>query len=154
MKKSTYLTQRGFEKFSAELEHLRTVKRAEVSQWLKHALEEDEDEGSTEYQIAKDEQAFLEGRIRELENLLANAVLIEAGNPSETVTIGSTVVVQQDGQSPEKYTIVGSAEANTREGMISDESPLGRALLNRKVGEEVAVHAPAGILKFLLVDLN
>jgi transcription elongation factor GreA len=98
-----------------------------------------------EYEAAKNEQAFVEGRIQELEALLATARVIEpetAEHPAGVVTIGSTVTIQEQGFDPETYTIVGAAEANPRDGKISNESPIGKAILNREVGDSVTVETP------------
>jgi len=100
---------------------------------------------NAEYEAAKNEQAFVEGRIKELEILLATArVITEAHNGADTIQVGSTVTIREEGAEPEVYTIVGAAEANPATGRISNESPLGKALLNRKVSETVQVDAPAG----------
>lgn len=99
---------------------------------------------NAEYEAAKNEQAFVEGRIKELEILLATARVISESEKAEIIQVGSKVTIQEDGNDPEMYTIVGAAEANPRAGRISNESPLGRALLNRKAGEQVQVDAPAG----------
>jgi transcription elongation factor GreA len=97
-----------------------------------------------EYEAAKNEQAFVEGRIQELEILLANARVIEEGRKSDVIQVGSTVSIQEDGGDTEVYTIVGPAEANPRDGRISNESPLGRALIEHREGDAVRVEAPAG----------
>lgn len=141
---TSFLTREGFEKLQEELEYLRTVKRQEIADRLHEAMEGGELIENAEYEAAKNEQAFVEGRIKELEILLANARVISETEKAETVQIGSTVTVQEDGSEPEVYTIVGAAEANPRAGRISNESPLGKALLNRKAGEKVQVDAPAG----------
>jgi transcription elongation factor GreA len=141
---TSFLTREGFEKLQEELEYLRTVKRQEIADRLHEAMEGGELIENAEYEAAKNEQAFVEGRIKELEILLANARVISETEKAETVQIGSTVTVKEDGAEPEVYTIVGAAEANPRAGRISNESPLGRALLNRKVGDKVQVDAPAG----------
>jgi transcription elongation factor GreA len=106
---------------------------------------------NAEYESAKNEQAFVEGRILTLEAILSNAVLIEEQGPDELVHVGSTVTIQEENQPSETYTIVGAAEANPKEGRISNESPLGQALLGRKPGDEVRVSAPAGVLNFRIL---
>jgi len=143
----SFLTRRGFQKLQEELEHLRTVKRQEVAQRLHEAVEGSGDLGvdlDAEYEAAKNEQAFVEGRIQELEILLANAHLIEDTEKKDVVQVGAKVVVQEDGSEPESYTIVGPAEASPREGRISNESPLGRALMEHRAGDTVRVEAPGG----------
>ena len=150
----TYLTREGLRKLEDELEHLRTTRRAEVAERLHQAMEDGELIENAEYEAAKNEQAFVEGRILTVEMILSDAVIIEDNGPSGVVRVGSTVRVQEDGGKPEKYTIVGAAEANPAKGMISNESPLGRSLLGRKVGDEVKVNAPAGMLSFRVVGID
>lgn len=141
---TSFLTREGYEKLQEELEQLRTVKRQEIADRLHEAMEGGELIENAEYEAAKNEQAFVEGRIKELEILLANAHVISETEQAESVQIGSTVTVREEGSEPEVYTIVGAAEANPRAGRISNESPLGKALLNRKAGEVAHVEAPAG----------
>lgn len=141
---TSFLTREGYQKLQDELESLRTVKRQEIANRLHEAMEGGELIENAEYEAAKNEQAFVEGRIKELEILLANARVIAEQDKTGTVQIGSTVTVQEDGGDPEVYTIVGAAEANPRAGRISNESPLGKSLLNHKVGDQVQVDAPAG----------
>ena len=140
----SYLTRQGYLKLQEELEHLRTVKRQEVANRLHEAMEGGELIEDAEYEAAKNEQAFVEGRIQELEMLLANARVIEETGHMDTVQIAATVTIQEDTYEPEVYTIVGPAEANPREGRISNESPLGRALMNHRAGDSVTVDAPDG----------
>ena len=150
-----YLTSKGLKKLQEELEHLRTVKRKEVARRLHEAMEDGELIENAEYEAAKNEQAFVEGRILELDRLIAQAQVIKKdGASKDLVQIGSTVVVKEARKKPEKYTIVGAAEANPKEGMISNESPLGRALLDHKVGDDVEVQAPAGTLTFRIVKIQ
>jgi transcription elongation factor GreA len=144
----SYLTREGLKKLELELDHLRTVRRLEVADRLHQAIEGGELIENAEYEAAKNEQAFVEGRILTLEMLLSEAVIIEDEGPSNIVHVGATITVQEDGSKPEQYTIVGAAEANPMKGLISNESPLGKALLGRKVGDEVKVNAPAGMLSF------
>ncbi len=144
---TTFLTKEGFEKLQAELDYLRTSKRQEVAERLHEAMEGGELIENAEYEAAKNEQAFVEGRIQELEMLLASARIIESSNDETTVQVGDTVLVQIDDGEPEEYTIVGAAEANPREGKISNESPIGRAILNRSPGDVVTVDAPGGSFK-------
>jgi transcription elongation factor GreA len=149
-----YLTAEGLKKLEEDLEHLRTVRRQEVAQRLREAMEGGELIDNAEYEAAKNEQAFIEGRILELEHKIAQATLIEPGEPSDVVRIGSTVIVKQDNKKRETFTIVGAAEANPKEGLISNESPLGVALLDHQVGDEVEVDAPVGILRFRIVKIK
>jgi transcription elongation factor GreA len=151
---AVYVTPEGLKKLEEELEFLRTIKRQEVAQRLHEAMEDGELIENAEYEAAKNEQAFVEGRILELEHMLAQAKVIEPGQSSDLVRIGSTVVVQEDGSKPETYTIVGAAEANPKQGLISNESPLGQSLLDHRVGDEVEVNAPAGKLRFRVVKIK
>jgi transcription elongation factor GreA len=142
---TTFLTREGYRKLQEELDYLRTGKRQEIAERLHDAMDGGELIENAEYEAAKNEQAFVEGRIKELEILLATARVIDENPPTaESVQVGSTVTIQEDGADPEVYTIVGAAEANPSAGRISNESPLGKALLNHKVGERVQVDAPAG----------
>jgi len=150
-----YLTPEGLKRLEEELEHLKTVRRAEVAQRLHDAMAEGEVEENPEYEDAKNEQAFVEGRILEIETILANAVLIENKGPSNEIRLGSKVTVTEVGSgSKEHYIIVGSAEADPANGRISNESPLGRALLGHKVNDVVSVQAPEGEIKFKVTHIS
>lgn len=143
----SFLTREGYQRLQEELEHLRTVKRQEVANRLREAMEDGGDMGvdlDAEYEAAKNEQAFVEGRIQELEILLANARVIQDSGAREVVEVGATVTIQEGKNAPEVYTVVGRAEANPREGRISNESPLGRALMDHRAGDQVKVEAPGG----------
>jgi transcription elongation factor GreA len=144
----TFLTREGFQKLQDELEQLRTTKRQEIASRLREAMEGGELIENAEYEAAKNEQAFIEGRIKELEVLLASARVIEELPKAEQVQVGSTISVKEEGGKPEEYEIVGAAEADPKEGRISNESPLGKAVLGHKVGDRVEVDAPAG--KFIV----
>ena len=153
-----FLTKEGFQKLQDELEHLRTVKRQEVADRLHEAMEGGELIENAEYEAAKNEQAFVEGRIQELETLLASARVIEEekdkNHHADIVEIGSTVTIQEQGYDAESYTIVGAAEANPREGKISNESPIGKAILNHEVGETVHVETPDGTYKVKIIKVK
>ena len=150
--KITYVTPKGLEKLEAELLYLRTQKRREIADYLQETLGDVED---NEYLIAMEEQAFVEGRISQLEDLLANVKMIEPGQKSiGIVDLGSTVVVREGDLDAETFTVVGPAEADPLSGLISNESPLGKALLGHKVGDEVEFKAPDGILKFRLLAVQ
>ena len=152
---TTFLTKDGYQKLADELEQLRVNKRKEVAERLHEAMEGGELIENAEYEAAKNEQAFVEGRIQEVEMILASARIIEEQNHNpSTVQVGDTVIVKEGSNNPEEYTIVGAAEANPRKGKISNESPLGRALLNRGVGDEVAVEAPGGVFKVQVVKIK
>ncbi|MEA4909517.1 MAG: transcription elongation factor GreA [Chloroflexi bacterium] len=143
---TSFLTKEGYQKLQEELETLRTHKRQEIAERLHEAMEGGELIENAEYEAAKNEQAFVEGRIKELEVLLATARVVESSAVAgETVQVGSTVTIREEGaETDEVYAIVGAAEANPTIGRISNESPLGRALINRKSGDVVQVDAPAG----------
>jgi transcription elongation factor GreA len=141
---TSFLTREGYEKLQEELEFLRSSKRQEIANRLHEAMEGGELIENAEYEAAKNEQAFVEGRIKELEILLATARVISETENAGVVQVGSRVTIQEVGNDPEVYTIVGAAEANPRAGRVSNESPLGRSLLNRKVGDQIQVDAPAG----------
>ncbi len=154
---TTFLTKEGFDKLQEELEYLRTSKRQEVANRLHEAMEGGELIENAEYEAAKNEQAFVEGRIQELEIILATARVIDeksARANGGTIQVGATVVIQENGGNPEEYTIVGAAEANPREGKISNESPIGRALLNHREGDEVQVEAPGGSFKIRILKVK
>jgi transcription elongation factor GreA len=141
---SSYLTREGYDKLQGELEFLRTKKRIEVAERLRNALEDGELIENAELEAAKNEQSFVEGRIKELEILLSNAKIIEEHNHTDVIQVGSKVKVKEEGYDPEEYIIVGAAEADPRLGRISNESPIGQALLNKKAGDTVKVEAPGG----------
>ena len=151
---SLYLTQEGFERLQKELEHLRTVKRIEVAERLREALEDGELIENAELEAAKNEQSFVEGRIKELEMLLSNARLIDSSANGDTIQVGTRVKVQEDGAEAEEYVIVGAAEADPRLGRISNESPLGKALLNQKAGDKVKVEAPGGEFEIEILSIG
>lgn len=140
----SFLTRQGFEKLQNELDHLRKVKRQEVADRLHEAMEGGELIEDAEYEAAKNEQAFVEGRIAELEMLLANARVIDENSKREVIQIGAHVTIQEEGYDPENYIIVGPAEADPRNGRVSNESPLGKALMDHRAGESVQVNAPDG----------
>ncbi len=151
----SYLTPEGFEKLSKELDVLKTVRRREVADELKRASEVGGTVDNAEYDEAKRDQATVEGRIFDLETTLNNAEVIPGHDtPSETVTVGSTVVIRNPAGKSVEYTIVGSMEADPAHGRISNESPVGRAMLGKRVGEEIDVHAPGGEQVFTVVEIR
>lgn len=143
---NNFLTREGFQKLQEELDYLRTVKRQEVANRLHEAMEGGELIENAEYEAAKNEQAFVEGRIQELDILLASAKIIEDNGKkkSDTVQLGSKVTMKEGNFEAETFSIVGAAEANPREGKISNESPIGKAILGHKVGDSVKVETPGG----------
>jgi transcription elongation factor GreA len=144
--KPAYLTREGLAKLEAELEELTTNGRKDIAERINAAKELGDISESGEYEDAKNQQAHLEGRIREIKNILSRAQIIdEDQNGHGEVRVGSRVTVRVEGEDgDETWTIVGSAEARPREGKISNESPIGKAILNRKVGETVKVETPGG----------
>jgi transcription elongation factor GreA len=144
---NSFLTKEGFEKLQEELDYLRKVKRQEVADRLHEAMEGGELIENAEYEAAKNEQAFVEGRIQELDALLASAKIIEDNGKkkkSDGVQLGSKVTIKEGNFEAETFTVVGVAEANPREGKISNESPIGKAILGHKIGEAVKVETPGG----------
>ena len=151
---SSFLTREGYQKLQDELEKLRTEKRQEVADRLREAADGEDLIENAEYEAAKNEQAFVEGRIKELEILLATAKIIEEPSAQGAVQVGSSVVISEVGsRTKESYTIVGAAEADPAEGRISNESPLGKALLTHKVGDTVVVDAPEGAYSGKIVEV-
>jgi transcription elongation factor GreA len=152
-----YLTPEGAAKLKAELQNLTTVKRAELSKKLREAIQMGDLSENADYIMAKDDQAFLEGRIQELEQVLRDAQIIkneDAHGRNDTVFVGATVTVQEPGEEPEIFTIVGAKEADPRGRKISNESPIGRALLGKRAGEVVKADTPGGtlVLKVIKID--
>ena len=149
----TFLTREGQKKLEEELHHLMTVRRQEVAERLHAAMEEGDIDENAEYDDAKNEQAFVEGRILTLEQMLNNHVLIEEGHATDQVAVGSKVTLAEDGEGAETYQIVGSAEADPSSGRISNESPLGKALLAHKEGDTVQVNTPGGVRRVRIIAL-
>ncbi len=153
--KKVMLTEDGYNKLVEKLNYLKSVRRIEVAERLKAAIALGDLSENSEYDDAKNEQAFLEGEIQDLEAKIRNSDIIKAGS-GDVVQMGSRVSVvdlefAEDG--PETFMIVGSTEADPDEGKISNESPLGQALLGQKVGAVVDVHAPAGIIKYEVKEI-
>jgi len=152
--KKILITQEGLAKLQSELEHLLSTRRQEVAGKIKRAREMGGTENNAEYEDAKNEQAFVEGRILTLENIVKNATVIESAVLPGVVEIGDKILLQNQDGKIEQFTIVGSAEANPVEGKISNESPVGKALLGKKIGDEIEVKTPAGIIKLLIMDVS
>jgi transcription elongation factor GreA len=151
--KTQYISEDGLAKLRTELEELVNVRRNEIAQRIHDAKEHGDLSENAEYEDAKNEQAFVEGQIQRLESLVKNAVLIDEVHGTEHVQIGSTVKVEgSDGK--EVFTIVGSTEAAPREGKISNESPVGRALLGKHKGDKVDVHVPAGDFSYKILEIS
>ncbi len=153
--KETILTQDGLRRLEEELEHLKGTRRKEIAERIKQAKEFGDLAENAEYDDAKNEQAFVEGRILQIEKMLRSARVIDnnAAN-SDTVAVGSTVRVKDVAAGDEiTYTIVGSAEADPLQDRISNESPVGHALIGRKKGETVTIRVPAGTLKYTILEI-
>jgi len=154
--KEVILTQDGLKKLEEELEYLKSVKRREVAERIKIAIGYGDISENSEYEDAKNEQAFIEGRVITLEKMLRNARIINNDEiDTDVVSIGSKVLLQdlEFGETVE-YTIVGSAESDPSENKISNESPVGKAILGKKKGSVVEVSVPAGIIQYKIIDIK
>ena len=150
----TLVTREGLEKMQKELDELRSTKRAEIAQRLKAAIAMGDLSENSEYDEAKNAQAFLEGRILQLEQQIRTAQVIEKV-AKDRVDVGSTVLIEDmEEHLQEKVTIVGSTESNPFEGRISNESPVGRALMGAKAGDTVEADAPNGVLKYKVISIE
>ncbi len=155
MSDAKYLTEEGAAELRTELDELINVKRPALAAKLKDAISQGDLSENADYHDAKEQQAFMEGRISYLDDLLRSAVIISDNNhQTSVVNVGMEVTVQEGSESPETYLIVGAAEANPREGKISNESPLGRALMGHKVGDKIKVDAPGGRLIFKIKSIK
>ena len=152
MAQQTYLSREGTESLEKELQELKTKKRQEIAKRLQEAKDLGDLSENAEYFEAKEAQSFNENRIAELQELLKNAITIEASNEN-AVGIGSMIEVKS-GNGTEMFRIVGSAEANPQEGKISNESPLGRAFLGRKIGDKIEINTPGGINKYKIIKIE
>ena len=154
MTQPNYLTPEGEEKLKAELEELKGPRREELSKRLRSAIQMGDLSENADYHKAKEDQGFLEGRIQELEYLVRNAVVIEKNTNKDTVGVGSHITIQEADYPAETYHMVGSKEADPRNGRISHESPIGSALMDHRVGDEVEVETPAGKIKFKILKIE
>ncbi|GEA14623.1 MAG: transcription elongation factor GreA [Moorella sp. (in: firmicutes)] len=154
--KETLLTLSGLKKLEEELEYLKSVKRREVAERLKQAIEFGDLSENSEYEDAKNEQAFIEGRILTLEKKLRNARVIDASEvPGDVVSLGSRVTLKDlDAGEELQYEIVGSMEADPAENRISNESPVGKAILGHRIGEIINIQVPAGTLRYQIVNIT
>ena len=153
MTQQSYLTPEGAAKLKAELAELTGPRREELSQRLRSAIQMGDLSENADYHKAKEDQAFLEGRIQEIQAVLGTAVIVEKTH-GDTVSVGSTVTVQEEDFDPETYYVVGAKEADPRNGKISNESPIGRALMGHKVGDIVEAETPGGKLKFKILEIE
>ena len=155
MTQPIYLSREGLEKLKSELEHLRTVRRHDAAEQIQQSRERGGTAGNAEYEEAKNELAFTEGRILTLDNMVNNAVIIdERQTAAETVEVGSTVNVKDQNGKTLKYSITGSAEADPSQGKISNASPIGKSLLGKRVGEVTEVNVPSGKIKLEILKIQ
>ena len=158
MAKQIFVSKEGYQKLENELEHLKTVKRKEVAMAIQKARSFGDLSENSEYDEAKSEQAKLEAEINDIETMLSRATIIdeEENSNTEVVHLGSVVTIKETtrGAAERTYTITGFAQANPAEGKISDESPVGKALMGHKVGDKVVVEAPRGIINFKIVKID
>jgi len=150
------MTPEALENLRAELRELTEVKKPAMAARLKAAIEMGDLSENADYIMAKEEQGFLEGRINELQEMIRGAVIIETGNNRKgIITLGSRVTVQEEGEDdPETFMIVGKVEADPRQGKISEDSPLGKALMGRKAGDTIQIEAPVGTLHFKILTVS
>jgi transcription elongation factor GreA len=154
MSETKYLTREGLTKIRNELVHLRTVKLPEAVEHIRIAREDGVLSDNAGYEAARDEWSFVEGRIMILESILKDARLIVSNGCRDTVVLGSRVTVQEGGHGPEIFQIVGSPEADPSKGCISNESPLGRALVGKGVRDVVEVKTPDGVTAFAIIEIE
>lgn len=155
MNNKTYLTKKGEQRFRNELENLRGPMRDQLAKRLRTAIQQGDLSENADYIAAKEEQGFIEGRILDLENLLKEVIIIDQlPLDNERVSIGSSVIVQQEGFPEEKYFLVGPQEANPLESWISYESPIGKALLDHLIGDQVEFSSPDGIVKLKIIRIE
>lgn len=154
MPEPIYLTAEGAEKLKVELADLKGPQREALARRLRDAIQMGDLSENADYHKAKEDQAFLEGRIQELEYTLSAAQIIDGTVSKEVVSVGVTVTVQEEDFEPETYYIVGAKEADPRGGKISNESPIGRALMEHKVGDVVEVQTPGGALKLKILKIE
>ncbi|MFA6271552.1 MAG: transcription elongation factor GreA [Patescibacteria group bacterium] len=150
---NTFITKEGLERLKLELQTLKTIKRKQIAERIREAKELGDLSENAEYTEAKEEQAFAEGKIIELEHVIKNCQVIESGKLSDSVVVGSKIKISSDGIES-VYTIVGSNEADPANGRISNESPMGKAFLNKKVGDSVEVKIPQGFKQFEIVKVD
>jgi len=154
MKEGNYLTQEGADRLKAELDNLKGPKRKELAKRLRSAIQMGDLSENADYHKAKEDQAFLEGRIQELEYILSNAVIIEKNPNKDVVSIGSLVTIQEEDFPHETYHLVGPTETDPKNGKISHESPIGKALIGHKAGDVVEVETPGGSINFKIIKTD
>lgn len=154
MSQPNYLTAEGEEKLKAELKELTGPRRDELAQRLRSAIQMGDLSENADYHKAKEDQGFLEGRIQEIEAILRNSMIIEKPKSTGIVSIGTHVTIQEEGFDPETYHLVGPTEADPRNGRISHESPIGSALMDKKVGDVAEAETPGGKIKFKIIKIE
>lgn len=155
MNETHYLTKEGEERLREELNQLEGPARQDLARRLREAIQMGDLSENADYIAAKEEQGFLEGRIQELKYILGNVTTIEEnGLEHDTVEVGATVTIQEDNYPSEVYYVVGSKEADPGNGRISNESPIGKALMGKKVGETVDVETPGGVIQFKIIKID
>ena len=156
VEKAQPITKEGLAKFEDELRYLESTRRREVAEKIHQAKELSSTQNNAEYEDAKNEQAMVEGRIAQLQSLITNATIIDVAGAhrSKQVILGSQVKVKTDEGKAQEYTIVGPAEADPRAGKISNESPVGRALMGKKLNDEVQVTAPKGVITMKITKIS
>ncbi|MBE0682715.1 MAG: transcription elongation factor GreA [Anaerolineales bacterium] len=154
MSQPNYLTPEGEAKLKAELEDLKGPRREQLAARLRSAIQMGDLSENADYHKAKEDQGFLEGRIQEIEAILRNSLIIEKSLNKGIVSIGAHVTIQEGDFDPETYHLVGPAEADPRNGKISHESPIGKALMDKKVGDIAEADAPGGKVKFKIVKID
>ncbi len=154
MAQPNYLTPEGEAKLKAELNELKGPRREELAQRLRAAIQMGDLSENADYHKAKEDQSFLEGRIQEIESILRNSAIIEKPAIKGVVSIGSHVTIQEDGFDPETYHLVGPTEADPQNGRISHESPIGSALMDKKVGDTAEAETPGGKIKFKIIKID
>jgi len=154
MSDPTYLTPEGEARLKAELEELKGPRRDELSARLRSAIQMGDLSENADYHKAKEDQGFLEGRIQEIEYLLRNVVTIQENVNRDVVSVGNYVTIQESNFPAEKYHVVGAREADPRNGRISNESPIGRALMDHKIGDVVEVETPGGKIKLKILKIE
>ena len=154
-KQSIYLTKDGADKLEIELKNLKGPQREALAKRLHDAIQMGDLSENADYHKAKEDQGFIEGRIQELEYTLRNAIIVEESNgPKNVVAVGVRVTVQEEGFDPDTYYLVGAKEADPRAGKISNESPIGLALMDHKIGDEVIAETPGGKIKLKILKIE
>ena len=148
------ITKEGLKKLKEELEDMKTRQRDELSKRLRFAIQQGDLSENADYHKAKEDQAFLEGRIREYEETVAGAKIIDGSNNNGVIDVGSHITIQEGSYPEERYHMVGAREANPMEGRISNESPIGKALLGRKAGDTVTVETPGGAMELKILSVE